>query len=522
MMSWWDREVHIWRINKHAESINGNEPEAATVNRKLVAKILVKGESNITSATLNSAGNLLAVSTVAEVKVFRLKARKPEEGEGLKVSTVAVPSTFSSGGRLIQFSPDGNWLSIIRDDSSVALARVTLDNDSPSSYTIIPQLSRLSRLDRNISKTKLLGGLGSYERTVTQAAFSSDSRILAVSDLAGYVDTWVLEGIEDLAQELDEVEEDDASDDDSDDDSDAEEEKKPKLIFGQHWTRNPSATRIPKLPAAPVVLSFRPATRPAQINGATPPATRNTPKPVSHELPITEDRLVIVTSTNEIYEFEVLGGSLTPWSRRNPTSTFPLAFRKLGDLARGCIWDVSNGRERMWLHGVSWIWMFDLSQDFHFEDEEVEENGGSENAGNKRKRFQLGKSGAGGMVDEEERETGMSRKIRKVIHEEETEEMEMDVDGAKEFMDIDSDDGEIDTEMKLTLRGKTQKSEDEKFGRTAQTYNTLKYRPILGVVEIGDAGEGGLEVAIVERPIWEADLPMRYEGDQEWEKKSLY
>lgn len=521
-MSWWDREINIWRINRLSESIDSDEPETASVNRKLVAKILVKGESNITSATLNAAGNLIAVSTVADIKLFRLKARKSEEGEGLKVSTVAVPAAFSSGARLIQFSPDGNWLSIIRDDSSVAVARVVQDNDSPSSFSIIPQLSKLTRLDRNISKTKLLGGLGAYERTITQVAFSSDSRILVVSDLAGYVDTWVLEGIEDLTQELEEIQDDDESDDESDDGSDAEEEKKPKLIYGQHWTRNPSATRIPKLPSAPVVLSFRPSTRPAQINGAIPAATRNNSHPVSHELPVAEDRLVIVTSTNEVYEFEVLAGSLSPWSRRNPTSTFPLAFRNVVDLARGCIWDISNGRERMWLHGVGWLWMFDLSQDFHFEDEEAEENGDAETSGNKRKRFQLGKSGAGGMVDPEENETGMSRKIRKLIHEEETHETEIDVEDNKYSMEVDSEDEEIDRELQLALRQKTQKSEDEKFGGPAQVYKTFKYRPILGMVEIGEGGEGGPEVAIVERPIWEADLPMRYEGDQEWEKKSLY
>ncbi|KAF7960354.1 hypothetical protein EAE96_000039 [Botrytis aclada] len=522
MMSWWDREINIWRINRLSESINGDEPETAAVNRKLVAKILVKGESNITSATLNAAGNLLAVSTISDIKIFRLKARKPEEGEGFKVSTVTVPQAFSSGARMVQFSPDGNWISIIRDDSSVAVARVIQDDASPSSFSIIPQLSRLSRLDRNISKTKLLGGLGAYERTITQAAFSSDSRILVVSDLAGFVDTWVLEGIEDLVQELEEAQEDDASDDESDDGSDAEEQKKPKLIFGQHWTRNPSATRIPKLPAAPVVLSFRPATLPVQINGATPPATRNNPRPVSHELPVAEDRLVIVTSTNEVYEFEVLAGSLTPWSRRNPTSTFPLAFRKVADLAKGCLWDISNGRERMWLHGINWLWMFDLSQDFHFEDEEAEEDGDAESSGSKRKRFQLGKSGAGGMIDPEENETGMSRKIRKLIHEEETQETEIDIQNNKFNMDVDSEDDEIDRESKSLLRKKSQKSEDEKLGEPAQTYKTLKYRPILGMVEIGEGGENRLEVAIIERPIWETDLPMRLEGDQEWEKKSLY
>jgi U3 small nucleolar RNA-associated protein 4 len=53
-------------------------------------------------------------------------------------------------------------------------------------------------------------------------------------------------------------------------------------------------------------------------------------------------------------------------------------------------------------------------------------------------------------------------------------------------------------------------------------WHTYKYRPIMGCVVIGEAsndnGGSGLEVALVERPIWEADLPPRYYGDQEWEK----
>ena len=57
-------------------------------------------------------------------------------------------------------------------------------------------------------------------------------------------------------------------------------------------------------------------------------------------------------------------------------------------------------------------------------------------------------------------------------------------------------------------------------------WHTYKYRPILGMCLMGNghedaAGKGGLEVAVVERPIWEADLPPRYYGDQEWEKKDF-
>ncbi|KAM3085334.1 U3 small nucleolar RNA-associated protein [Clarireedia jacksonii] len=549
MMTWWDREVHIWRLNRMMDAAN-NDEEIAPANRKLVAKILIKGEANITSATLSTAGNLLAVATAVDIKMFRLKARKAEEGEGLKVSTIAIPEVFSFGARLIQFSPDGNWLSVIRDDSQVAVARIVPDKSTPATIRILPQLSKLPRIDRKISKDKLLGGLGAYERTITQATFSSDSRILVVSDLTGYVDTWVLEGLEDLTQEPEEVDVDDEASDNSDDeDSSDEEEKKPKLIYGQHWTRNSSASRIPQLPATPVVLSFRPATRPAQTNGTVPRPTRNNPRPISHELPVSEDRLVIITSTNDVYEFEVLAGSLTPWSRRNPTSVFPETFRKLREVTHGCIWDTSNGRERMWLYGVNWLFMFDLSQDLYAPSTggaEYAENNGTEDlniphtSGHKRKRiaYYQGKSGAGGLANPHHNETGMSRKIRKTVQEEDEEGTLVDLceNANADAMDLDSpfeadddlDDDDNDMPLQITQRAQ-QPSEEDAVGRKGPAfYKTFKYRPILGIVVIGEGdeegdGEGtGPEVALVERPIWEADLPARYEGDQEWEKRAYY
>ncbi|PQE23553.1 hypothetical protein CJF31_00006188 [Rutstroemia sp. NJR-2017a BVV2] len=451
MMTWWDREVHIWRLNKMMDVAN-NDEEISPASRKLVAKILIKGEANITAASLSTAGNLLAVATAVDVKMFRLKARKAEEGEGLKVSTIAIPEVLSSGARLIQFSPDGNWLSVIREDSQVVVARIVPDKSSPSTIRILPQLSKLPRIDRKISKNKLLGGLGAYERTITQATFSSDSRILVVSDLA-----------------------------------------------------------------------------------------------VSHELPVGEDRLIIVTSTNDVYEFEVLAGSLTPWSRRNPTSVFPDKFRKLREVAHGCIWDTSNGRERMWLYGVSWLFMFDLSQDLHAptrkaEEEEVDnvEDLEAPETGHERKRKRIayyqGKSGAGGLVNPLHNETGMSRKIRKTIQEDdegtiidlrETNDDAMDVDSPSEAENGFDDDNDDEDGTPLSLRLRTQQvSEEDGVGKRPAYYRTFKYRPILGVVVIGDGdgddGEAGPEVAVVERPIWDADLPARYEGEQEWEKRAFY
>jgi U3 small nucleolar RNA-associated protein 4 len=515
-MSWWNREVHIWRLTKPSKpqpETEDSEEEPATQNRKLVAKILIKGEANITSASLNADGSLLAVSTASDIKVFQLRPRRTEEGNSLRISQVTVSSSFSSGARLIQFSPDGKWLSIVRPDSNVTVTRITSGSPSTSSITIHPRLSKLGRITRRIEKFVLLGGLGSYDRTITQIAFSSDSRILAVSDLAGYIDTFVLAGDEDLMQD----DEDDAASSsdssESDSDSDDGEETKPRLIFGQHWTRNPNASSLPQLPSTSVVLSFRPAANAAQnhlTNGAAPHPTRNNPHPVSHELPAGEDRLLVVTATSDIFEFEVLKGGLSAWSRRNPTNVFPEEFRMTLDQARGCIWDISESKQRVWLWGVSWLWMFDLSRDLPTPANE--EVNGEESKIPSKKRKRKGKEPAGGAIPDYKLGTGISRKMQKVVHEELDESHSL---VKKEELD---DEDEPSTALECLRRENSQKSDGD---AKASYWHTSKYRPILGMVLIGEEGEAGPEVALVERPIWEADLPPRYYGNQEWEKSGV-
>jgi len=96
MMSWWDREVHIWHIRKDPDPIEDEEDieNKPPEGRKLVAKILIKGEANITSAALNPEGTLLAVSTNSDIKLFQLRLNLEEDV--MRVSKVTVPSTYSN------------------------------------------------------------------------------------------------------------------------------------------------------------------------------------------------------------------------------------------------------------------------------------------------------------------------------------------------------------------------------------------------------------------------------------------
>ncbi|KAE8446310.1 hypothetical protein EG329_012057 [Mollisiaceae sp. DMI_Dod_QoI] len=522
MMSWWDREVQIWRFSKQSKVLptEESEDEAAVKGRKLVAKILIKGEANITSATLSTDGSLLVVATTTDIKMFLLRPRKVEDGEGLRISKITLSTNISFGARLIQISPDGKWLCIVRPDSHVALARILNTTSASSGITVHPQLFKLSRLNRRIEKHILLGGLGTYDRSISQIAFSSDSSILAVSDLAGYIDTFVLLGHEDLTQPILDEDAEAASSESSDaeSDSDEDEEAKLKLIFGQHWTRNPSVSLLPKLPSPPVLLSFRPGINDAQkslTNGVSPHPTRNTPNPVPHDLPEGEDRLLVVTATSDVFEFEVLKGGLSPWSRRNPTSAFPLKFRKTLDQVRGCIWDIKDLRERIWLYSINSLWMFDLSQDFPPDPLATQSR--------KRKRgVKEHPSGAGGLVEDNNLNTGISRKMQKMTNgEEEGEETLVKDDDA---MDLDEDEEDVSSLQRLK-RGDAEAEETVKSDNAKEErswfWRTFKYRPILGIVEVGEGDEFGPEVALVERPIWEADLPPRYYGEQEWRDREL-
>lgn len=516
VVSYWDREVHVWRINNKkpfepketAES--GSEPEQNLKNRKLVAKVFLKGEANITSASISANGSLLAVSTNNEIKMFRLKLRA--DGDSLRVSKLDIPHTLASGGaRLVQFSPDTRWITVVRRDNKIAMARILGDATKTNApLRLLPQFAKLTRLDRNIEKRVTLGGLGSYERTIQKVVFSSDSRILAVSDLAGYIDTWVLKGEE----ELNDSQDDESVVDDSDSDESDDESQKKSAVRGQSWTRNPSASSLPKLPAAAVVLSFRPASASTA-----------------------EDRLLVVTANSNIFEFNVLAGGLTKWSRSNPTTKFPEEFRGVIDQAMGCLWDVSESRERLWVYGTKWMFMFDLSRDFPAQQDMRSSRKRKHAASAQGIVRNKGTGGAGSKIADNELSTGMSRKMQRVTFEETNETHEFDLrkngykiaaeeDDEAEGMDLDEDKATALERLRrgtvVAANGTPNDGDDSKKNSSPHWWHTYKYRPIMGVVALeGGDSSSGLEVVLVERPEWELDLPPRYYGDQEWEKPGL-
>jgi len=484
------------------------------------------------------------------VKIFRLRERRSTSADMLRVNKFESDLfLLKAGGKLVQFSPDARWLFIIDNNSQVGVIRITRHTeqrdgaDPANDIGIYAKAIRLKRLNRQRgeSKSDLVGALGNYDRVINRLAFSSDSRIAVVGDLSGYLDSWILEDHNDTPVGGDAGGSDSPSEQSSSEETDYDRAtKEVRPILGQRWIRNPSASLLPKLPSAPIILSFRP-----------PPST--SPHQHAQNPPVNEDRLLVLTSEHQIYEFEVLKGRLSAWSRRNPSENLPDAFRGTRSRAMGCIWDINAGMQRLWLYGSSWLWMFNLSKDFEIIVGDSPTS--KKDVKKKRKHDEIEErkhtSGAGSKIHDSELETGISRKIRKTEGlEKEPEWISLepppgsDIDGdvhgpeasALAMLrrgvrggsgDGDSDDGiqEAEVAKDLIVKGRRR-------GESAW-WSTYKYRPIMGIVPIGSGhdgrevigGKGGEaqvsqdpEVVLVERPLWDVDLPPGYYGDQEWVK----
>jgi U3 small nucleolar RNA-associated protein 4 len=475
-------------------------------NRKFLAQILVKGDSHITSAAISEDGTLLAAATGSDVKVFQLDLSNREAKEELHIKKVDSNITGAAVTK-VHISPDKQWISWVEQGNRVMIVRVrTTESASGISYSL-SRPHRLHRLRRQTPKHLLLGGLGAYDRNITQMAFSPDGRILGVADLAGYIDTWVLRVPGKPVNGTGGEDDDEASSGSSGDSTDEESEN----MAGERWVRNPKAALLPKLSAAPVVLSFSNIQR----EGG-------------------DYDLLVITTLKQLYIFNPLEGVLSEWSRRNTYPKLPEQFRDTRDQVKGVVWQ----GHRAWIYGVSFVFMLDLSQDLDPEKDAVEGRKGRKQ-GTKRKRDGQ-ESGAGGKM---EKHSLAPQRIRTAMdpNGEEWEDVQMidaedqkSAAGASSGAD-DEDDEEMDGGELQRLRedqgaDSALQHADRQGTTRANWWRTYQFRPILGMVPLGDSQEketGGrgrdglpppLEVALVERPLSGEDLPERYFAENEWER----
>ncbi|RDA91521.1 hypothetical protein CP533_4360 [Ophiocordyceps camponoti-saundersi (nom. inval.)] len=478
IVSWWDRQVHIWILRKTASELLGSSGEASDIkqNQKLLKSIIIRGDSNITSAAVDDSGHFLVVATAVDVKAFYLGHDNPVKPSDVTVTSLKLPQRMTRlGASQVKLSPDGQWLCLVQQGQRVLMvslreyaSRGSLENSS--------MLRRLSRLHRDIPHYTTEGAFGKYLRNITQIAFSADSRMLAVADLAGYVDTWTLGGGEVG------VVEDDAASSSSSDSGDESQEKEGG---DARWVRNPAAELLPKLPSAPVVLSFSNHV-PVRVCEA------------GDEAHSADDYvLAAVTSLWHVLTFHPRQGSLTSWSRRHPRSVLPGKIQEIRDLPKGILWRDS----RMWVYGLSFLLMLDLSQDLKVADDSRVTQG--------KKRKRAWPSSGAGSVNEEEGLT--PHKIRKYGRNSQC--VEVMTGTGSQGGGSDSDDELPDADMQM--------ARPPQAGSGAERKNwwlTFKYRPLLGIVPLSEADDQTLEVALVERPAWDKDMPDRYYAEHELER----
>ncbi|KAH6634247.1 WD40-repeat-containing domain protein [Chaetomium sp. MPI-SDFR-AT-0129] len=504
LVSWWENEIRIWHLQTPASQLLDDHQAALSLrkNRKLLAQVLVQGESHISSAAISEDGTILVASTTAGIKVFWLNFATADQTDQLQVRKLDTSIDARAATR-IQISSDNRWISWVEDGSQVFVAQVHETESAVSDpYTISPPC-KLRRLRRQIPKHILLGGLGSYDRNITQTSFSPDSRLFGTADLAGFIDTWVLRGPGEGADGIG-GENDGATGESSSDSSDEEVDD----VASERWVRNPNARLLPKLSAAPVVLSFSETQR----------------KDGDYDL-------LVITAAKTLLVLNPLRGALSEWSRRNSYPKLPVTFRDTRDQVKGVVWQ----GHRVWIYGVASLFMLDLSQDFDPEKDLVVDKKGKKQ-GIKRKRGRH-ESGAGGKM---ENNSLAPQRIRVAAGPDgdKWEDVEMaDADdqksvgassGADDDDDEDTDGGELQRLRDnqdpngITLDG------EHEGPKTAKWWHSYQFRPLLGIVPIktvsgltnGGAVDGipPLEVAVVERPLSSDDLPERYFGEGEFER----
>ncbi|KAH7402678.1 quinon protein alcohol dehydrogenase-like superfamily [Pyrenochaeta sp. MPI-SDFR-AT-0127] len=530
LVSWWNTEVRVWRVKAQVDG---------TEKPKVVARLALQGEENITSVSISQDGGLLAVATVSMVKLFQLIRSPPGAVAGLRIRKLEMPSV--AGARIVKLAANGKWLAAVTATNNVQLARIVSTEDPTDAPRVLDKLQYLQRLHRDsIPQNSLNGPSGPYERSITHADFSTDGNLFAVTDLAGYIDTWVIEGHEDTtAPEVDIDDSAPAMDEDDDSDDEEDETKEQIAFLGQRWIRNPSGHLLPRLDSTPVLLSFQPSldeSNRTQPNGnpAVHP-TRHNPHPRSHELPSTEYRMLLVSAEHQVYLFDVMAGRLSDWSRRNPLSSYPREYQQLDHAAKGCIWDISSTEQRVWLYGEKWLFMFDFTKDFPISEQDV--------ANLKKRKREAAKnhSGAGAAVPQKEVPVTKMRKFQGDHNDQSGKAKWVDINATSGSATVDDDDDVEDHNAPLaSLRRSTTQDGEQANGsgpngvfedlapggevgevvdqrkRTESWWHTFKYRPILGIVPIsGNDSHHAPEVVLVERPSWDLDLPPRFVGTHE-------
>ncbi|KAK6512450.1 U3 small nucleolar RNA-associated protein [Arthrobotrys musiformis] len=533
-----DREVKIWRVNSIDEVEAADDVELYGAvdedqGRKFVGGIQINADENISSAAVSPNGDLLAISTMATLKLFHLRPRKTTVL--LRISKLELPERIATiGARRVIFSPDGKYLAFFAPNSEPYIFKITasVDEDGNTAFDF-GNLQHLDRKDREVSvpgnklqrKDGVIALGRGYERQISRACFSPNGKYLFSADVGGWMEAWSLEDAK---------------------------KGKWKLI----------KSSLPRLPASPVAVGFRP-----QI-------TPESGKPDGDS-----SEVFVMTADHTLHEFDVVTGQVTAWSSRN-SDRLPREFLKLKDRCFGIsvVEEKGKGR-RMWCWGHGWVFMINVDRDLNTVGAKKSKTDEAETKGLKRKRGLVLVSGAGGEainarkdmvrgtevtlvgkaaaaeedegpMDVESDEEFLVDKVRnnvrkkgdvEMVHSEseddssEEEDDDDDDDSSDDSSDDsesekDSDEGDKESESELSATEHPDEEDggvkldvemeidsgaqaapagvvvQKKTGLGVPHWHTFQYRNVMAFLPIGDPKED-LEMVVVERPVSDVKLP---------------
>ncbi|KAK5082724.1 U3 small nucleolar RNA-associated protein [Lithohypha guttulata] len=561
MLTWCDSDLFIWHIpQQYQEPTDSESVSDEFQNQKLLAQIRLSGEEHITSAEISSNGTMVAAATSSGVRLFQIRRSTSASGQAeVRSRPVDLPTALAAqGATVVGFSPDSKWLAAVRLNNVVLMVKVIPPGAAREKPSLHPRVIKLDRKRRKV-QAQQESALGTYANNISTLSFAPDSRILAVGDLSGAIDTWVLEGHEAVgtSETIENGAADSSASEDSDSDSDDETDS--RVVHGQQWIRTPAGSQLPSLGSAVLALTFKPSLalpdHPSRTHGNEGlHPTRHNHHPVAPEHPpVDAGYLFAVTANHQVVEFDTINCRLTDWSRRNPNTTFPDQFRKIKDRVMGAWVDLrpSEHIERLWLYGSTFLFMLDVKRDLAKQtgqdlvkvgrlgqhvievpsnhalarNEHIEQQQKSK----KRKR----NAGAGGEMRYGQK---YSADIDISIDGDDDVSIKVDIpsppESIKQEDDLDDDDMmDIDDEVDKKISGSSrqdavvQKEDQEADSETETQYrsqpaswHTFLYRGIYGLAVLGQAvdNDAAPEVVIVERPMFDVELSPRFMGGQEW------
>ena len=361
-------EVTVWHV-RHRKTRMEDHFEDDSI--KVVARIALKGEENVTDASITSGPRkLLAVSSMSGTKVFRLRA--DAAGNKVKISKISLPESVArNSARKTLFSPDGRWLLIINDLNQPVIYQVRENHgfrEEAKGMSMLDSGIRLKSRSK-LSKDRIQAneGLCQYTDRIERVAFSPDSKILVLGRLSGQLQTWLLKAPENVVNGNGFTKSSRSSQMSDDSSSDSiEEDSTLKRMTQMRWESISSENELPRLQSNPIVLSFCPS-----------PYRRKSDNTVNGKAENKMDELLVITAMHEILLFRALTGKLTSWSRRNPPIVHSYQLRAQLDRALGCVWDVDpvsfTSRKRIWIYSSTFLAMVDLNRDFPLLGDEEQE-----------------------------------------------------------------------------------------------------------------------------------------------------